>query len=205
MGRPRLHDQGAILDAAEELVAHTPEALTIRSLAARTGAPSGSLYHAFGSRSALLGTMWLRAARLFLARQRQAVDKALSAPGDADTNAVQATIAAAMTIADLRKDRPNTAGLLTTHRRERLLEEELPKPLAADLQALDRELRGLLRTLAQALWGRTDRPAIETVAVCVVDLPSALLFDRRPMQLDPQRLLETAITAILQHPPPQAP
>jgi AcrR family transcriptional regulator len=202
VGRRRVHDQDTILDAAEELLAEDAARLTIRSLANRTGAPSGSLYHAFGSRAGLLATMWLRGARLFLRLQQEAVEQALAGPGTPAANAVAATIAAANTLADLGKTRPNTAALLTSQRRERLLEEDLPAGLASALRDLDRELLAVLHTLAQALWGRIDRLAIETVAACVVDLPSALLPRRRPRQIDPRPLLAAAISGILASEPP---
>jgi hypothetical protein len=147
--------------------------------------------------------MWLRAARTFLALQRESVDLALSSPGDPHENAIAATVAAALTLAHLRRERPNTAALLITQRRERLLDQPLPDRLAADLKALDKELLEVLRTLARAVWARTDRAAVETIAACVVDVPTALLFRRRPTHLDHERLIEAAVTGIIEHAPPR--
>jgi hypothetical protein len=78
-----------------------------------------------------------------------------------------------------------------------------PDELAADLQRLDDELLGLLRTLARALWRRADRPAVETVAVCVVDLPTGLLIDRRQRTIDTTALLDAAVRAVLAQPLPK--
>jgi AcrR family transcriptional regulator len=206
MGRPRVHDENAILDAAEKLLAGgDPNALTIRSLAKHTGAPSGSLYHAFGSRSGLLGAMWLRGARLFLAHQRRSIEAALAGRGTPRENALAATIAAARTFADLRRERPDTAAFLMSHRRERLLDERLPAELAAALRELDRELLSMLRRLAEALWDRTDRVAVDTVAACVVDLPTALLASRRPRRVDAEHVLAAAVRGIIEHAPPPPP
>ena len=76
MARPRTHDIDSLLDAAERLLAvNGSSAVTVRALARATGAPSGTLYHAFGSRADLLGRMWLRAAERFLAEQESAIER----------------------------------------------------------------------------------------------------------------------------------
>lgn len=201
MGRPRLHSPDAVLDVAELLAAEGgPAAVTIRAVAERSGASTGSLYHAFPSREAILAAMWLRAARRFLALQRAAVDAALAAGGrDAP---VAATLAAAMTLRDLQRDHPASARLLTTQRREALLTADVPAELADALRGLDGELLALLRSLARALWERADRVAVETVAVCVVDLPTAMLVPRRPQAIDTAPLLEAAVRATLAVPLP---
>lgn len=203
MGRPRLHSPDAVLDVAELLAAEGgAAAVTIRAVAERSGASTGSIYHAFASREAILAATWLRAARRFLALQRTAVDEALAAGGsDAP---VAATVAAALTLRDLGREHPATARLLTTQRREALLTADVPADLADALRGLDGELLTLLRDLARALWDRADRVAVETVAVCVVDLPTATLVPRRPQRIDPAPLLEAAVRATLAVPLPPA-
>ncbi|WP_320671984.1 TetR/AcrR family transcriptional regulator [Patulibacter defluvii] len=198
MARPRIHDPEAILDAAERLLADEGAgALTIRALAERTGAPSGTLYHAFGSRSDLLARLWVRAATGYLDQQQTAVDAALAADGP-----VAAVIAAAETLAVLRERRPTTARLLLRHRRQDLIGDDLSPALAAELDGLQRRLDGEIRRLALALWQRGDRAAREVVAACVVDLPGALLLDRRPRTIDPRPLLAAAVGGILAAGPP---
>ena len=202
MARPRVHDTDGILDAAERLAGEAgPAAVTIRAVAERSGASSGSIYHAFGSREALVGTVWLRAARRFLTLQRASVEEVLAEDPE---RAVQATVAAASTLLGLRRVHPASAELLFSQRREALLGSGLlPDELAADLQRLDDELLALLRILARALWDRADRAAVETVAVCVVDLPTGLLLDRRPRSIDTAVLLDAAVRAVLAQPLPE--
>ncbi|WP_067892487.1 TetR/AcrR family transcriptional regulator [Actinomadura chibensis] len=66
MGRPAKFDQDQILDAALAVTADDgPAAATIAAIAGRLGAPSGSLYHRFGSRDLLLATLWTRTVRRF--------------------------------------------------------------------------------------------------------------------------------------------
>jgi AcrR family transcriptional regulator len=198
MARPRLHDLDALLDAAETLLAEGDDrAVTIRAVAQRAGASSGSLYHAFGSRNELLGRLWLRAARRFLALQAVAVDAELAA-GEGWDAGVEATVVAALTLRDLRAASAPTADVLIRHRREALIDEGLPEELAAELRALDADLLGVLRRLADALFGLHDRRAVETVAVCVVDLPSALLDGRRERLIDPAATLAAAVRGVLE-------
>jgi AcrR family transcriptional regulator len=181
MPRPRLHDVDAMLDAAEHLVGTGgPAALTLRSLAHDTGAPVGTLTHAFGSRDALVARLWLRAATGFLDRQTSGVDAVLQAgahgdPLDAGAQGVSATVAAALEPLGLAAQRPDTAAVLLGYRREDLLGPDVPSELVADLRGLDERFVALLVRLAQALWGRGDRAAVETVTACVVDLPTGLL------------------------------
>ncbi|WP_156519289.1 helix-turn-helix domain-containing protein, partial [Rhodococcus sp. EPR-134] len=77
MPRPRVHDLDTLLDAAEKLAATAgPSAVTVRAVSDATGVSNGAIYHAFGSRSGLVGSAWLRAARRFLALQQSRVDDA---------------------------------------------------------------------------------------------------------------------------------
>jgi AcrR family transcriptional regulator len=172
MPRPRLHDVDAMLDAAEHLVGSGgPAALTLRSLAHDTGAPVGTLTHAFGSRDALVARLWLRAASAFLDRQTARVDTVSTA----DNRGEAAVVRAALEPLALLAERPDTAAVLLGYRREDLLGPDVPAALAAELGALDQRFVALLVRLAQALWGRGDRAAVEAVTVCVVDLPTGLL------------------------------
>lgn len=197
MARPRTHEIDVLLDAAERmLVERGNSGLTIRALAAATGASSGTLYHAFGSRSDLLGRVWLRAAHRFLAAQQEAIDQVLGDPGDRES-AVAATVAVASVPATIRSEAPDSAAVLLRYRRDEVLGEELSANLRAEIEELDSRLLAVLRRLADGLWGRHDREAVETVAVCVVDLPTAILISRRERVIDPLPMLEAAVRGVL--------
>ncbi|WP_432828734.1 TetR/AcrR family transcriptional regulator [Dactylosporangium sp. CA-092794] len=64
---PRLvHDTSAILDAAARLLtAGSADAITIASVMREAGVSSGSVYHRFPNRAALLAAVWNRAAQRF--------------------------------------------------------------------------------------------------------------------------------------------
>lgn len=197
-----MHDLDGLLDAAEALLAESGQgALTVRAVADAVGASTGSLYHAFRSRNELLGQMWLRAARRFLAVQREAVDACLER-SPTHEGAVEATIAAASTYELLRHQHPASAQLLLEYRRETLLDDGLSDELAAQLRALEGELVDVMRRLAVALWGRADRFTVDVVAVCVVDLPPGLLSGWRPRVVDPLDSLAAAVRGVLSLTPP---
>ncbi|UJW35568.1 TetR/AcrR family transcriptional regulator [Saccharothrix sp. AJ9571] len=66
MGRPPRHDMDRLLDAAAALAAAGgPAAVTVTAVAREAGAPSGSIYHRFPSRAALLAELWLRTVERF--------------------------------------------------------------------------------------------------------------------------------------------
>ncbi len=193
VARPRVHDVEALLDAGDALVAEGgTQALTIRALAERTGAPSGSLYHAFGSRDELLARMWLRAANRFLELQRGAVNEHLEAG-----HAIEATIAAASMPAVLARSAPASAKVLFGQRPEAIIADGLPDALVAELKALDDQLVAVMRLLADALFDRHDRKAVEIVAICIVDLPTGLLLGRHERAIDAVVVLEAAIRGVL--------
>ncbi len=121
MARPRTHDIDAQLDAAEQLLAEQGSSkLTIRGLAKATGASSGTLYHAFGSRADLLGHMWLRAADRFLVKQEEALNDLLGEDGDFE-KAAAATVAIASVPAVIQAESPFTATVLLRYRRDEIL------------------------------------------------------------------------------------
>lgn len=66
MGRPRLHDPDGLLDAAVRLFARDgTRGLTVAAVARESKSPSGSVYHLFPDRPALLAAVWLRTVRRF--------------------------------------------------------------------------------------------------------------------------------------------
>ncbi|MEC3918821.1 TetR/AcrR family transcriptional regulator [Nocardia sp. CDC160] len=61
MSRKPTHTADSLLDAAAELAAtQGAAAVTMSAVAAAVGAPSGSVYHRFPDRAALLAGLWLR-------------------------------------------------------------------------------------------------------------------------------------------------
>jgi len=190
MPRPQVYDRDAMLDAAEQLAAEGGvTAVTIRAVSERAGISNGAIYHAFGSRGGLVGRAWVRAARRFLALQREAVD--------AEDDPVRAVVAAADTPAVFSEQYPSSARLWLSIPRDELI-GEAPSDVQADLRALESELRDMLIRLSVAMWDRKDAASVAVIEDCIVGLPTGLML-RRPMPptADTRRRLAAAVEAIL--------
>lgn len=204
MGRPRQHDLDDLLDHARRLwVDGGSAALTVRALAAASGASNGAIYHAFGSRDALLARVWTREARRFLHLQAEAVETAL-AGGDPRA----AVVAAALAPCDLARRDAAGARLLLAVTADDLLAAGPAAPERDELRALRRDLHALVVRLAVAVWGSDEPPATTLVGSCLVALPSALLLGRgaEDRLVDPvaRLTLERAVLGVLSAPPPTA-
>ncbi|MBX9640225.1 MAG: TetR/AcrR family transcriptional regulator [Mycobacteriaceae bacterium] len=202
MPRPRVHDPDAVLDAAESLaVAAGPAAVTIRAISSTVGVSNGALYHTFGSRAGLLARAWIRAGRRFLQAQNALVEAALATPGR-DTG-IEAVVAAADAPAVFAEQHPDSCRLLLTTPREALLEPELPDEIAGEIADLEAQLVGLMIRLARAIWDRKDAAAVDTITICIVDLPTAILLRRDRLHSTTARSqLRAAVRAVLQTEPP---
>jgi AcrR family transcriptional regulator len=202
MPRPRLHEPDRILDAVESLAVESgPAAVTIRGVSAAVGASNGALYHTFGSRSGLLGHAWLRAGRRFLTVQNTLVDESLAKPGP------QAPVAAVVAAADapvvFAEQYPESAELLLTVRRKEVVNSDLPDEITSEIRDLNRLLIGLMIRLAVNLWDRKDALAVDTITTCIVDLPTAVLLQRKRLGSATARAhLRAAVRAVLDVGPP---
>ncbi|MGW4354947.1 TetR/AcrR family transcriptional regulator [Nocardia sp. NPDC004582] len=191
MPRPRTHDPDRVLDATEALAVRSgPAAVTIRAVATATGVSNGALYHTFGSRAELLGRTWIRAAHRFLALQAELV----AAAGDG----IDAVIAAAEAPAEFAARHPMSTQLFFTVRRDDLLGDDLPDTVRTELAATQKTLVELMKTLAHRLWRRRDAHAVDTLTICLVDLPTAILLDRdRLANPVARQQLRAAVRAVL--------
>jgi len=168
VSRSALHDTGVLLDAARDLiVGGGPHAAGIRAIAERSGAPSGSLYHRFGSRDALVAQAWLRAVHRFQAGFLAALAGA-SDPRDGVEDAVRWSVLFALS-------EPADAHLLLRYSRRDLLRTEPRGALAAALAAVNEPLEQATRTLAVRLYGAASGEALERVTYAIMDLPLAVL------------------------------
>lgn len=206
MARPRVHNLDLLMDTAESLaVTSGASAVTVRALSDATGVSNGAIYHAFGSRAGLAGSVWLRAARRFLELQNTSVDVALTSETCERTRAIEAVVAAADAPAQFLLTHPSSARFLLAVRRSELLGDgDVPGGVADDLRALDDVVTATLVRLTRAVWGRGDREAIAVIRDCVVELPAALLM-RGQRTPDPavRARLAAAVRAVLTLTPPE--
>lgn len=204
MARPRLHSLDDLLDVAERLVTSgDPTGLTLRGLAGAAGASNGTIYHAFRSKDELLARLWLRATTRLGAIMEDAVRSA------DDEAARDAVVQVALSPVVLARTHPASAQLFFAQRSDQLFSSDLAPEVLDQLAAVRKRFAGLLVTLADGVWGRTDRLAVEAITACVVDVPGGLLRRRllegRPADDATERRIEAAVRAILSDPLDPAP
>lgn len=192
MPRPVIHQPDDVLDAVRDLVIEAgPRAVGIRAIAQRSGAPSGSLYHRFGSREELLAHAWLRAVKRF----QDGFLRALGAPDPRE-----AALGAVAWAVEFALASPDDTRLLLEHSRLALLQGEPQQPIAEALARINDPIVSAVGRLAAGLYGSEAPEAVERVFYAVIDLPVAVL--RRHLHAGTlndrtTRSLQSAVSALL--------
>jgi AcrR family transcriptional regulator len=178
MARPRHHDPDAILDATLGLVLDRgARVCTVATIAHASGAPTGSIYHSFGSREELLARLWIRSARR---SQASFLEAAAGGP-----NPSVAARRAAMSVFDFARTQLADARLLASMRVEDLLGTPVQPALAAELRTLNDPVKRSIAGLAAELAGDRRARSREAMALATIDIPQGairrhLLAGRRP-------------------------
>jgi AcrR family transcriptional regulator len=191
--RKSLHAPEAMLDVARDLLLEEgAHGATIEAISAVSGAPTGSIYHRFGSRDELVTRLWMRAVRRSQAAFLDAVD--VEDPALAAVNG-------GMSIFDFCRAQPRDARLLVSFRYEDLVRAAPQGPLADELRELNRPVEAAVAGLARALHGRATPAAVGHVLLVVFDLPYGAVRRHLIAGVDPpQRLradLERALRGAL--------
>jgi AcrR family transcriptional regulator len=187
MPRPRSHSPDAVLDAARAIVLRGgARAATVAAIARASGAPTGSLYHAFGSRDGLLTAAWERAARRSQERWREASLR---------PDPVEAGVAMALSLLAFAREHTEDTRLLLGMRVEDLVDGPTP-----DLEAVNAPVVETVAALAQRLGGPSAR---ERVVLATVDLPYGArrrrLLGGKPPPPALDGPLAAAVRAVLTH------
>jgi AcrR family transcriptional regulator len=152
-----------MLDAARDLLIEGGSAsATVEAIADVSGAPTGSIYHRFGSRDGLLTRLWIRAVY-----RSQASFLAALEHEDPRT----AALAAAQSILEFCEQEPADARLLVSFRRDDLIRTAPSGQLADELEELNRPIQAAVVTLARRLYGRPTKAALNRTMLAVFDLP----------------------------------
>jgi AcrR family transcriptional regulator len=186
MPRPAKHDAKDILGAAAALAAAKgPAAATVGAIGHAIGAPSGSIYHRFRSRDALLGRLWLMKASSF----QNAWARALDGP-----DAHQAGLDAALSLPRVVREDPEGARIMLLHRRDDFLSDGWPPEMKAEAARLGAQLVECLGLLTRRLFGRNTAAARQVTTFATLDLPFSAV--RRYVAVDerPPKQLDTLIT-----------
>ena len=163
MARPQVHLTDTMLDAARALLLEEgSRSATMAAIAEASGAPTGSIYHRFGSRDELIARLWIRAVYRSQASFVAAMER---------EDPREAALASALSIIDFCDEHPGDAQLLAAFRREDLLRAVPEGAVAEELASLNRPVKRAVIQLAQRLYGRRTRPALDRTLLAVFDLP----------------------------------
>lgn len=143
MARPSKHDTESLLDAAARAYHERGRAVTIADVGRAAGAPTGSIYHRFGSREELLATLWLRSIRRF----HDGFGQACALP-----DAREAVAAAARHIPAYCRQHPQDAFAMTLFRQPYLMTEG-PPGLRADAAAVNDDIDAITEELGRRRYG----------------------------------------------------
>jgi AcrR family transcriptional regulator len=196
MPRPKLHPTDTMLDAARDLILEDgSRSATIEAIAGASGAPTGSIYHRFGSRDELITRLWMRAVYRSQASFVTALER---------QDAKDAALAAAMSIIDFCEEHPADAQLLVSFRREDLIRSAPEGPLADELADLNRPVERAVVHLARRLYGTRSRAALDRTLMAVFDLPYGAvrryLISGARMPTGLRADLSRAVSAVLDQP-----
>lgn len=191
MGRPPRFTADQFLDAAlARAAAEGPSAVTMTGVAAAVGAPSGSIYHRFPNRPALLGSLWLRTVERFQ-------EGLLAAAEGTDPQA------AALALADhaIAWSRANEAAArLLLHGAAELGRDEWPAPLRRAWERREKLAIEAIVDLGRRLEMTDDRGR-ERLLLAVVELPLALVRRRlragKGIPPDAEETIRPAVQALL--------
>ncbi|MFD9452537.1 TetR/AcrR family transcriptional regulator [Streptomyces sp. NPDC059985] len=197
MARPPRFDAEQLLDAAVRLCATAgPAAVTMSAVATEVGAPSGSVYHRFPGRTALLAEVWLRTVENFQAGYFEAVETG----GDGR----QAARAAARHVITWSRTHPQEAALLL-YGAEDFGRADWSEAHLKRANLGDQRVRASLASLATALGadGPQDR---DRITLAIIDLPLSLvrrhLRAGETLPTHTENLAEECATALIGALPP---
>lgn len=193
MARTAKFGADRILDATARIAARLgPQQATMARIAEELGAPTGSIYHRFPSRDALLAEVWLGAAEAF----QHAFGACLE--GKQPWNA---GIAAALSVLARVQAHPLEARILLLHRREDFVAGAWPEAIVERAARLKQRADGGLAAFAMRLLGRADVRTVRGVRLALVDVPLAAVMphlragEALPPGLD--ALVRAAVVAVL--------
>lgn len=195
MGRRAKYDRDSIRCSALELISEDgPNAATIAAIAGRIGAPTGSIYHRYGSRELLLADLWLTVVKSF----QDGMIEIIGGGGDP----VESGVRAALYMPGWVREHLNEARLLLLHRREDFVGGDWPEEVRERAEQVGKDLVGCVQRYAAGLYGKPTADNLRRVRFALLDLPyGAVKYyvqagKKPPDALD--ELIETACRAVLE-------
>ncbi len=157
--RPAKFSQVDFLSAAQAIAAaQGPAAVTIASITARLGAPTGSFYHRFASRNVVLGELWLRTVLDF----QEGIGAALEA-GDG--------LRAALHTPAWVRAHPDNARLLLMYDRKDFVQGEWPEELRERVAEMTERMEAGSRQRARVIFGEDGREEVRLAQFLIAEVP----------------------------------
>lgn len=188
MGRAKFTQIDFLTAAQAIAAAEGPGAVTIASISARLGAPTGSFYHRFASRNVVLGELWLRTVLDF----REGISAALDA-GDG-------LRAALHTPAWVRAHQDNARLLLMYDRRD-FVQGEWPEELRERVAEMTQRLEAGSLRQARVIFGEDGREEVRLAQFLISEVPVAAVRQHLVRREAPpplvDRLIRTTYRAVV--------
>jgi AcrR family transcriptional regulator len=182
MGHPAF-DNSDFLDAALALVAENgPSAVTVAAISARLKAPTGSFYHRFASRDALLGELWFNTVLAF----QQGIEAALDA-GDG--------LGAALHTPAWVREHLDEGRLLLLYHRDDFVHGDWPQTLRDRLAEQGRRGEARLKKFARVTFGRAGPSEIRRAQFVLSEVPVAAVRQHLIRREKPPKIVDDLIRA----------
>jgi AcrR family transcriptional regulator len=160
MGHAKFSQMDFLAAAQAIAAAQGPAAATIASITARLGAPTGSFYHRFASRSVVLGELWLRTVLDF----QEGISAALDA-GDG--------LRAALHTPAWARAHLDNARLLLMYDRKDFVQGEWPDELRERVAEMTERMEAGSRQRARVIFGEDGREEVRLAQFLMSEVPVA--------------------------------
>jgi AcrR family transcriptional regulator len=181
MGHPAF-DNSDFLAAALSIVAERgPSAVTVAAISARLKAPTGSFYHRFASRDALLAELWFNTVLAF----QEGIEAAVDA-GDG--------LRAALHTPAWVRGHLDEGRLLLLYHRDDFVHGDWPQALRDRLAEQGRRGAARLRKLARDTFGRAGPNEIRRMQFVLSEVPVAAVRQYLMRREPPPKIVDELIT-----------
>ena len=160
MGQAKFSQMDFLTAAQAIAAAEGPAAVTIASISARLGAPTGSFYHRFASRNVVLGELWLGTVLDF----REGISAALDA-GDG--------LQAALHTPAWARAHPDNARLLLMYDRKDFVQGEWPEELRERVAEMTQRMEAGSLRQARVIFGDDGREEVRLAQFLISEVPVA--------------------------------
>jgi AcrR family transcriptional regulator len=188
MGQAKFSQMDFLTAAQAIAAAKGPAAVTIASISARLGAPTGSFYHRFASRNVVLGELWLRTVLDF----REGISAALDA-GDG--------LRAALHTPAWVRAHPDNARLLLMYDRKDFVQGEWPEELRERVAEMTQRMEAGSLRQARVIFGEDGREEVRLAQFLISEVPVAAVRQHLVRREAPpplvDRLIRTTYRAVV--------